>query len=81
MSLGVGSIAVSGFTILQDSVTINRDDTLSLTGIITPINADNKNIVWESGDNSVVTIDNNGMITALSAGSTFVWYNSRWWLS
>lgn len=67
-----GSIAVSGFTILQDSVTINRDDTLSLTGIITPINADNKNIVWKSGDNNVVTIDNNGMITALSAGSTFV---------
>ncbi len=47
-------------------------DTQTLTAAVSPNNATNKSLKWESMDTSVVTVDQNGKIIAKKAGSTNV---------
>lgn len=46
-------------------------DTFTLMATITPSYADNKNIIWKSDDAEIVSVDN-GKVTALKAGETYV---------
>jgi endoglucanase len=62
--------------ILPESVSISNSsldmlvgDSETLTAIISPTNASNKKIVWESSNSSVASITNNGFIKALSEGN------------
>lgn len=48
--------------------TLYIGDTFQLTATITPDNATNQNIVWESSDESIATVDSNGKIKAVSKG-------------
>ncbi len=56
-------IAITG------GIGITVDSTLSLGHIVTPDNS-NQDVTWLSSNTSVATIDENGVITAISAGST-----------
>jgi uncharacterized protein YjdB len=40
-----------------------------LTAVVTPENTSYPNVRWESSDPNVVTVDENGLVTAVSAGS------------
>lgn len=42
-------------------------DTLEAT--VTPDNADNKEVIWESSDTSVITVTENGLVKAVGVGS------------
>ena len=44
----------------------------TLTATIKPTNATDKNIKWSSSDEGVATVDSNGKITAVGAGSTVI---------
>lgn len=66
------NIAVRDFDIIQDMISINIDDTLSLTGKIIPANATNKEILWVSADSTIVQIDTKGLVRAVSQGTTQV---------
>lgn len=39
---------------------------------VLPSNAKDKTLTWNSNDNSIVTVDNNGLATAVKAGSTTI---------
>jgi hypothetical protein len=44
---------------------------LNLTVIYTPVDATNKNIIWESSDNQIATVDN-GVVTGVSLGAATI---------
>lgn len=49
-----------------DSLAVGETDTL--TAIIRPDNAANKDVIWTSSDPTVATVDNTGKVTAVSNG-------------
>ena len=48
------------------------NQTESIKATVTPENAEDKDVVWESLDTSVVTVDQKGNVTAVANGTTFV---------
>ena len=62
-----------GTPILRDEViTMNVTGTRKLTYDLDPWYTDHKSVVWSSSDESVVTVDDNGVIHALKAGSAII---------
>ena len=47
-------------------------ETLQLTATVLPDNADDKTLVWSSSDESVATVDNNGLVTAIAPGAATI---------
>ena len=68
----VGGAPVSGITLDRSSKTVSLNDTEQLTAIISPSNALNKGVTWNSNNRSVVTVDNNGVITGLKVGTATI---------
>jgi uncharacterized protein YjdB len=75
------SSAVSGTTAAVNVTSISLDKTTSdllvgetdnLTATIAPENSTNKTIKWTSSDNTVVTVDGTGKLTAIKAGEATV---------
>ena len=50
------------------SAVLQKSNTLPLTAIVYPVNAISRGVVWSSSDESVVTVDENGVVTAVGAG-------------
>ncbi len=64
---------VSGVTL--DKTTLNLaagKQTAQLTATIAPTGASYKNIVWTSSDESVATVDENGLVTPIWAGTAVI---------
>ena len=64
--------AVSSVSINKTSDNMYIGDTSSLEAIIKPSNAGNKAVTWSSSDSSVVTINNSGLVKAISAGTAVI---------
>ena len=67
----VKSVKVTGVTMSPTSLSINIGETSTLSANISPVNATNKSVTWSSS-NSCVTINANGVITGVSAGSATI---------
>ena len=61
---------VTSISLDRSSISLDSADNYQLSAYIYPSTASNKNVVWESSDPSVATIDDNGMVTALKKGTT-----------
>ncbi len=61
---------VTGITLNKNSLTMNIDESYTLIATITPNDADNQNVLWESSDTSKVTVDENGNIKAQGKAGT-----------
>jgi uncharacterized repeat protein (TIGR02543 family) len=61
-------VKVTGVSILEDNQILEIDDQLQLAALITPENATNKIIKWESDDTNIAKVSENGLVTALSPG-------------
>ncbi|MBD5407331.1 MAG: leucine-rich repeat protein [Treponema sp.] len=61
-------ILVNNITLDKNTLTLIRNGTAKLTATVTPSNADNKTVTWSSSNTSIATVDNDGMVTAISAG-------------
>ena len=75
---GFFSIAVTS-TVFVESVSINQSyvyldkgKTANLTATVTPSNATNKTLRWETSDSSVATVSQSGVVTARGAGTTCI---------
>lgn len=58
-------VAVTGVTLNENTLDIVEDDTFQLTATVSPANAHNKNVVWSSSDETILTVDQNGLVTAV----------------
>lgn len=68
-SVQVNPTNVTGIELDRQDVAIYVDKTLKITPTIEPANADNKNVIWESSDEDIFTVDNFGNITGVSKGT------------
>lgn len=66
---GGSSVAVSDISLDPSKATIQAGETLTLAATIKPENATNKQISWTSSDESVATVDANGVVTGKKEGS------------
>ncbi len=65
-------LPVTGITILNEVTTLRQLDTYQLEYSVTPSRAHNKKVTFSSSDESVATVDANGLITALTAGTVTI---------
>ena len=65
-------ISVESVTLDRSSATINKDATLTLTATVTPEDARNKTVTWSSSNNSVATVDENGVVTGVGVGTATI---------
>jgi len=57
--------------------TVNIPETILLSKSFTPSNTTNQSGVWSSNDESVATVDNNGLVTAISEGNVNITFTSN----
>lgn len=65
--------SVTGIEIDMESVNMYIGDDMVLSATITPDNATNRNIRWSSIEESVVSVDTNGVIHANQVGYTYIY--------
>ena len=62
---------VSGMTLDKSVLNLKNGATAALTPIITPANAHNKNVTWQSSDEEVATVAN-GVVTGVKRGTATI---------
>ena len=66
------TIAVSSVSLNENEITLDKEETYQLIATVLPENASNKNVSWESSDDSVAIVDENGLVTAIAAGAATI---------
>lgn len=61
---------VETIALAETEIELEKNRTKTLTATISPANADDRRIVWDSTDKSVATVDENGVVTAVSNTGT-----------
>lgn len=76
---GIGGIQlvsdgkVTGVTLNQSSVTLtDANPSVVLKPTVVPADADVANVIWSSSDSGIVTVDQNGVIKAVSKGNAVI---------
>lgn len=64
--------SVTGVALDRTEVQLMKDSTLQLTATVAPETANNKNISWKTSDETIASVDSNGLITALKAGNATI---------
>ncbi|MBQ3271619.1 MAG: Ig-like domain-containing protein [Solobacterium sp.] len=66
------TVGVKDVSFVTDYTDIAIGYTDQLSFEITPPNASNKNVAWESDDESIAVVDENGVVTGISEGTTYI---------
>jgi uncharacterized protein YjdB len=67
-----GNIAVTGVTLNKTTLSLTVGGSETLTAIVAPADATNKNVTWSSSNAAVASVSANGAVSALSAGSATI---------
>ncbi len=68
---------VSDVDIITNEITLTEKDEIKLTVIVTPEDAENKELIFESSDEDVVKVDKDGNITAEGEGEATITVTSK----
>ena len=63
---------VTSVTLNKNTLELYTGGSENLTATVAPDNATNKTVTWSSSDNTVATVDNNGNVTAVKAGTATI---------
>lgn len=66
------TVSVESITIEVSNLELKKNENYQLNYNIVPENATNKSVTWSSSNNNVATVDNNGLVTAISEGSATI---------
>ena len=66
-------IPVLGVTLNSTSLKLYEDDYVQLKAKVLPVDAANKSVVWSSDDPTIATVDQSGLVTAVSEGTTTIY--------
>lgn len=72
ITITVKEITAEKVTIKDTLNTLYIGDTCELTATISPKNVDNPKIKWTSSDKTIATVDSNGKVQALAAGTVTI---------
>ena len=64
--------AVNGITLSDRNITLYANKTKQLKASVTPADADNQSVVWESNDDDVATVSSTGLVTAKMPGTAII---------
>ena len=64
--IGAESVKLS-----NTSVSVKENETVTVTAVVLPENAENKNVTWQSENEEIATVEN-GVITGISKGDTVI---------
>ena len=63
---------VTAITLNENNLVMHIGDTFQMTADVQPENASNPTLSWSTGNSSVSRVDNNGLVTAIAGGTTYV---------
>ena len=63
---------VTGVTLAENAVALAPDSTCRLTAVVAPENAASKAVAWHSTAESVASVSETGLVTAVSTGAAFI---------
>ena len=66
------AVRVGGLMVSPTELTMKVGGTSTLTATVTPEDASNKAVKWTSSDESIATVDENGVVTAKSVGKATI---------
>jgi uncharacterized protein YjdB len=66
------SIDVESIELNETELLLNKGGIFQLTASVYPENATNKNVTWESSNPALVSVDENGLVTALEKGTATI---------
>lgn len=70
--LGEEEVSVTGVSLDKPALELTEGDTTTLTATVTPDNATNTDVTWSSTNPSVATVDAEGNVTAVAAGTATI---------
>lgn len=70
--INVSDSDVSGITLTATQLNLAVGEIQTLYAVITPMTAVNKNVVWTSSNRTIVDVDANGRLNALSSGTATI---------
>lgn len=65
-------IPVINISLNHSSCSLNVGNTINLMADVQPNDADNKDIVWQSNNASIASVNNDGLVSALSCGNAII---------
>lgn len=66
------AVPVTGIELSDIAVSLKKGIALELKAAVVPTDATNQNVIWSAADESIATVDENGMVTGLSKGETTI---------
>lgn len=69
---GKATVPASGITLSRQTLTLEVGGTETLTATVAPANATDKTVTWSSLQPNIATVNANGTVTALSAGTAAI---------
>lgn len=66
------TVSVTGISISKTSLNLGVGQNFTLTTEVNPSNATNKSISWSSSNDSIATVNSNGVVTAKAAGTAVI---------
>ena len=72
VTVTVAIVPVTGVTLDEATLNMVEGDIETLTATIAPATASNKAVTWSSSDTSIATVDSNGNVEAISAGTATI---------
>ncbi|MBE6054716.1 MAG: LPXTG cell wall anchor domain-containing protein [Clostridium sartagoforme] len=65
-------VKVTGVSLDKTAAELKINESLELKATISPSNATNKEVTWSSSDENILKVDENGKVTAVSAGKATI---------
>ena len=65
-------VSVTGVTVTPTTASVAVGGTQQLTAVVAPENATNPTVTWSSSDETIATVDGNGLVTAVAAGTATI---------
>lgn len=66
------NVSVESVSLNHTELSLTEGDIDTLTATVEPDNATDQNVIWSSSDNTVATVDENGKVTAVAAGTATI---------
>ena len=70
--IALRGVDADGVTLNETAVTVEEWSSVQLTATVTPDDATNKNVTWSSSDASVATVNANGLVSGIKAGTATI---------
>lgn len=77
VTVAAADVPVEGVELNPKELTVVATQTKSLTHTILPAGATNRSVIWTSSDNKVATVDNEGNVNGLKAGTATIKVTTR----